>query len=44
METIINGINYLEFIRKPISENPPKILINSKPFYDKFLNKKRRKK
>lgn len=44
METIINGINYLEFISKPILENPPKIFINSKPFYDKFLNKKRRKK
>lgn len=41
---LVNGIEYLELVNKPTLEVPGKVLINQKPFYDKFLNKKRRKK
>lgn len=43
MKTIINRIEYLELVNKPILKPAPEILINQKPFYSKFLNKRRKK-
>lgn len=43
METIIDGIRYIELVNKPILVTPSEIIINQKPFYSRFLNKRRKK-
>lgn len=43
METVIDGIRYIELVNKPVLVTPSKIIINQKPFYSKFLNKRRKK-
>lgn len=44
METVIDGIRYIELVNKPILKIPDNIPINQTPFYNKFLNKRRKKK
>ena len=44
METIIDGIKYIELTNKPVLATSPEIIVNQKPFYSKFLNKRRKKK
>lgn len=44
METIIDGIKYVELTNKPVLVTPSEIIINQEPFYSKFLNKKRKRK
>lgn len=43
METIIDGIRYIELVNKPVLVTPSEIIINQEPFYSKFLNKKRKR-
>lgn len=38
----ISGVDYIEFVSKPILENPPRILANNVPFYYRYLNKRRK--
>lgn len=44
METIIDGIKYIELTNKPVLATPSEIIINQKSFYSKFLNRRRKKK
>lgn len=44
METIIDGIKYVELTNKLVLVTPSEIIINQEPFYSKFLNKKRKRK
>ena len=44
METVIDGIRYIELVNKPVLVIPPEIIINQKPFYSRFLDKRRKKK